>query len=60
MKITPEGIARSVDKLGRITIPKNTRARLGIEEGVDYEIVTIEDQQGNVYVGIRVSWEKAE
>ena len=44
MKITPEGITRSIDKLGRITIPKNTRARLGIEEGVDYEIVTIEDQ----------------
>lgn len=39
------GIVRKVDELGRIVIPKETRAQLTIKEGDSLEIFIEEDEQ---------------
>jgi len=43
MKITPIGIVRKIDNLGRIIIPIEIREELGFEVGDSFEIFTVED-----------------
>lgn len=42
MLIEKENVARNLDNLGRITIPKSLRARLGYTTETKYEFLTIE------------------
>lgn len=51
MLILKENAARQLDSLGRITIPKAMRDRLGFTENQKYEIYTIE-HEGKTFVAI--------
>lgn len=42
MKIRPENTTRKIDALGRVTIPKGMRDRMGIRENDDMELFTME------------------
>jgi bifunctional DNA-binding transcriptional regulator/antitoxin component of YhaV-PrlF toxin-antitoxin module len=42
MLIEKENVSRALDSLGRITIPKSLRARLGYTTDTKYEFLTIE------------------
>ena len=42
MKIRPENTTRKIDALGRVTIPKGIRDRMGIRENDDMELFTME------------------
>ena len=42
MLIEKENVSRTLDTLGRITIPKSLRARLGYTTDTKYEFVTVE------------------
>lgn len=42
MLIEKENVSRTLDTLGRITIPKSLRARLGYTTDTKYEFLTIE------------------
>jgi AbrB family looped-hinge helix DNA binding protein len=42
MRIKPENTTRKIDALGRITIPKGLRDRMGLHENDDMELFTME------------------
>jgi bifunctional DNA-binding transcriptional regulator/antitoxin component of YhaV-PrlF toxin-antitoxin module len=42
MLIEKENVSRTLDTLGRITIPKSLRSRLGYTTDTKYEFLTIE------------------
>lgn len=42
MRIRPENTTRKIDALGRVTIPKGMRDRMGIRENDDMELFTME------------------
>lgn len=42
MRIRPENTTRKIDALGRVTIPKGLRDRMGIRENDDMELFTME------------------
>ena len=42
MRIRPENTTRKIDALGRITIPKGLRDRMGLNENDDMELFTME------------------
>jgi bifunctional DNA-binding transcriptional regulator/antitoxin component of YhaV-PrlF toxin-antitoxin module len=52
MLIEKENVSRPLDSLGRITIPKSLRARLGYTTDTKYEFYVIE-HDGKRYVAIR-------
>lgn len=43
MKITPTGVVRKVDELGRLVIPVEVRKKFDIEVGTPIEIYTIDN-----------------
>lgn len=47
MKAT--GQIRRIDDLGRVVVPKEVRANLGIRDGDAFEIFTTEDRRGVVF-----------
>ena len=51
MLIEKENVSRNLDSLGRITIPKSLRARLGYTIDTKYEFFTIEID-GKKYIAI--------
>lgn len=51
MLIEKENASRILDTLGRITIPKSLRARLGYTTDTKYEFLTIE-LDGKKYIAI--------
>lgn len=51
MLIEKENAARNLDSLGRITIPKSLRNRLGYDVDEKYEFFTIEIE-GKKYIAI--------
>lgn len=51
MLIEKENVSRTLDSLGRITIPKSLRARLGYDINTKYEFFTIEIN-GKKYIAI--------
>lgn len=42
MRIKPENTTRKIDALGRVTIPKGLRDRMGLHENDDMELFTME------------------
>jgi AbrB family looped-hinge helix DNA binding protein len=50
MKITNENVSRKLDSLGRISIPKAIRQRLGIEELAEVDFYTMEAEDGTQYI----------
>ena len=44
-----ENITRKLDSLGRLTLPKSLRARLGIADGAELEVFT-HDFEGKTYI----------
>ena len=42
MRIRPENTTRKIDALGRVTIPKGLRDRMGLHENDDMELFTME------------------
>ena len=50
MKITKENITRKLDSLGRISVPKAMRQRLGIDELSELKFYTMEDDNGEFYI----------
>lgn len=50
MKITNENVSRKLDSLGRISIPKAIRQRLGIEELAEVDFYTMETEDGMQYI----------
>lgn len=51
MIIRPENTSRKIDGLGRITIPKSLRDRMGIDVNDDMELFVIEGG-GRTYIAI--------
>lgn len=51
MLIEKENVSRTLDNLGRITIPKSLRARLGYTTDTKYEFFVIE-VDGKKYIAI--------
>ena len=51
MLIEKENVSRTLDSLGRITIPKSLRARMGYTENTKYEFFTI-NIDGKRYIAI--------
>lgn len=51
MLIEKENVSRTLDTLGRITIPKSLRARLGYTTDTKYEFITVE-VDGKKYIAI--------
>lgn len=49
MRIRPENTTRKIDALGRVTIPKGMRDRMGIRENDDMELFTME-RGGREYI----------
>lgn len=41
MTIKPENVSKKIDSLGRITLPKGLRDRMGIDDGQELEISTM-------------------
>lgn len=52
MLIEKENVSRTLDTLGRITIPKSLRTRLGYTTDTKYEFFVIE-HEGKKYIAIR-------
>ena len=52
MRIRPENTTRKIDALGRVTIPKGLRDRMGIRENDDMELFTMESG-GCEYIWLR-------
>lgn len=52
MRIRPENTTRKIDALGRVTIPKGLRDRMGIRENDDMELFTMESG-GCEYICLR-------
>lgn len=48
IEFEPLGIIRRLDDLGRIVLPKEFRAKVGIEVGEAFEILS--DKKGNFYI----------
>ena len=51
MLIEKENVSRTLDNLGRITIPKSLRARLGYTTDTKYEFFVIE-VEGKKYIAL--------
>ena len=51
MLIEKENVSRTLDNLGRITIPKSLRARLGYATDTKYEFFVIE-VEGKKYIAL--------
>lgn len=51
MLIEKENVSRTLDSLGRITIPKSLRARLGYTTDTKYEFFVIE-VEGKKYIAL--------
>lgn len=49
MRIRPENTTRKIDTLGRVTIPKGLRDRMGIKVNDDMELFTME-HEGKEYI----------
>lgn len=49
-----ENTPRKIDASGRISIPKNMKNRLGFEDGDKIDFYTITDDNGEIYIGIKV------
>lgn len=52
MRIRPENTTRKIDALGRVTIPKGLRDRMGLHENDDMELFTMESG-GCEYICLR-------
>ena len=52
MKLIKENTTRKVDTLGRVSIPKGMRDRLGIKELDEVEFYLLEDDGGEQYVAL--------
>lgn len=52
MILTKENTTRKVDTLGRVSIPKGMRDRLGIKELEEVEFYLLEDDGGEQYVAL--------
>lgn len=48
IEFEPFGVIRHLDDLGRIVLPKEFRAKVGIEDGEAFEIFS--DNKGNFYI----------
>ena len=53
MKLTKENTTRKIDTLGRVSIPKGMRDRLGLRELNEVEFFLLEDDDGDQYVCLR-------
>ncbi len=51
MRIRPENTTRRIDNLGRITIPKSLRDRMGIDVNDEMELFVFEDEERS-YIAI--------
>lgn len=49
MELIKENTTRKIDSMGRVSIPKSIRDRLGLREGEEIEVFTIRDG-ANTYV----------
>jgi AbrB family looped-hinge helix DNA binding protein len=49
MELIKENTTRKIDSMGRVSIPKSIRDRLGLREGEEIEVYTIKDGT-NTYV----------
>lgn len=52
MKLYKENATRKVDTLGRVSIPKGMRDRLGIKELDEVEFYMLENDDGEQYVAL--------
>lgn len=55
MILRPENVKKSVDSLGRITLPKGLRDRFRIASGTELEIFTLEMPDGQVLICLATS-----
>jgi AbrB family looped-hinge helix DNA binding protein len=58
VKLTPENTTRKIDSLGRVSIPKSMRSRLGIEDGAEMAFYLLEDDVGTQYVCLKADGEE--
>ena len=52
LKLIKENTTRKVDSLGRVSIPKGMRDRLGIKELDEVEFYLLEDDAGEQYAAL--------
>lgn len=54
MNIVCENTPRKIDASGRISVPKNMKNRLGFNDGDKIDFYTITDDNGEIYIGIKL------
>ena len=54
MTIICENTPRKIDASGRISVPKNMKNRLGFNDGDKIDFYTITDDNGEIYIGIKL------